>query len=532
MKLPKAIYADRITKKTQIKFGGLNMSRGAQDGELRDMQNLTADYAPLLASRRPRKRIAKLAAPGGIYSHDGLGWIDSNRFFYKGQVKGVVSAGLKQIVSMGENILIFPDKLFYNTYTDEFGPMERTWEGTELTFTNGLLYGEPAQANTLQVEGISWSDFFKAGDAVSISGCTAISGNNKTPIIREIDGDKLYFYEYVFSLSGENGDEPYTEQGALCISRTVPDLVYVFEHENRLWGCTQTTIYSSKWDDPFNWNVYDGISSDAWAVTPTSKGSFTGGVSYKGFPIFFKENRIYKIYGSTATDFQALDSASLGLAAGSGASLAIAGETLFYLNDKGVMAYGGGIPQFMGEAFGDHRFENAVAGSDGLKYYISMAEAENRTLYVFDTENGLWHKEDDTHVTHFAVVDGILHFLNDAGQIWAIGGEEGIQEETVEWFAEFADFTDEDPNKKGFSKAQIRIELEKNATAQAWVQFDSDGLWQKLGPQMNSDTKRSHYLPVIPRRCDHYRIKVTGTGEGYIHAISRETYSGSELRRH
>lgn len=532
MKLPGMKYADRITKKTQLKFGGLNMARGAADGELADMQNLTGDYAPLMASRKPRRLIMELDSPGGIYGHNGLGWIAGNQFFHNGRVKGEVSAGLKRIVSMGNYVLIFPDKLCYNTVDDSFRSMEATWEGDALTFTNGLYFEEAASANTLQAEGVNWADYFREGDAVTISGCTSIPGNNKTPIIRQIDGDKLYFYEYIFTLAGDNGDEPYTEYGNLKISRTMPDLTCVFEHENRLWGCTENTIYCSKWSDPFNWNVYDGLSSDSWAIAPTSKGAFIGGVSFKGFPIFFKESRIYKIYGSTALDFQALDSASLGLAAGSSDSLAIAGETLFYLNDKGVMAYGGGIPQFMGEAFGDHRLCNAVAGSDGLKYYISAEEEGKRFLFVFSTQTGLWHKEDNADVTHFVSIDGVLYLLNTAGQVWAINSEEGKPEQPVEWFAEFADFTEEDPNQKGFSKAQLRIELEEGAKAQTWIQFDSDGVWHRLGPEMGGDEKRSYYLPVIPRRCDHYRIKITGIGEGYIHSMTRETYSGSELRRH
>lgn len=536
MKLPSMKYADRISKKTQLKFGGLNQSRGAEDGELADMLNLTGDHFPLIAPRAKRKLVTRLISPGGIFSHQGLGWVDSNRFFYKGKQKGVVSPGWKQIVSMGANILIFPDKLYYNTNTDTFGSMESTWEGEALTFTNGLLYEEEAYANAVQAEGVNWADYFREGDAVTISGCTSIPANNKTPIIRHIDGDKLYFYDYAFTLAGEEGDEPYTEQGALKISRTVPDMLYLFEHENRMWGCDETTIYSSMWNDPFNWNVYDGIASSSWAITPTAKGSFTGCIGYKGFPICFKENRIYKIYGSTATDFQALDSASLGLADGSSGSLAIAGETLFYLNNRGVMAYGGGVPQFIGEAFGDRRFQNAVAGSDGLKYYISMQDkAGSWGLYVFDTQRAMWHKEDDTHVLGFAADNGSLYYLNEAGEIWCCsdaGDALGKPEEDISWFAEFTDFTEEDPNHKGFSKAQIRIELEENATAQVWVQFDSDGLWLKLGPQMGGSAKRSYYLPVVPRRCDHYRIKITGTGVGYIHSLTRETYSGSELRRH
>ncbi|CAN4034983.1 hypothetical protein PKCEKB_PKCEKB_19180, partial [Dysosmobacter welbionis] len=98
-------------------------------------------------------------------------------------------------------------------------------------------------------EGVDWADYFKAGDAVTIAGCTKHPENNKTPVIREIDGDKLYFYEYIFTLDGEDGVTPYTETGELSVSRTVPDLLFVCENENRLWGCDKTTIYASKLGD-------------------------------------------------------------------------------------------------------------------------------------------------------------------------------------------------------------------------------------------------------------------------------------------
>ena len=59
--------------------------------------------------------------------------------------------------------------------------------------------------------------------------------------------------------NGEDGVTPYTETGSLTVKRTVPDLLYVCENENRLWGCDKTTIYASKLGDIFNWNVYDGM---------------------------------------------------------------------------------------------------------------------------------------------------------------------------------------------------------------------------------------------------------------------------------
>lgn len=532
MRLPGLTYADGLRKSTQVQFGGLDHRRGAGDGAIWAMENMTGDHYPLLSSRAPRTRLETLETGGGLFAWEELCWVDGTSFFYGGEERGQVTQGEKSFAALGAYIIILPDKAYYNVETEEFGSLEAEWTGESLTFTDGLLFEEEAKANTIQVEGVDWSEYFKAGDAVTIQGCSTHPENNKTPVIRKIDGDKLYFYEYIFTLEGEEGDTPYTETGALSIKRRVPDLLYLCENENRLWGCDRTTIYASKPGDPFNWNVFEGLSSDSYAVDTGSAGAFTGCVSYLGYPVFFKEDHIYKVYGSVPSNFQVMGSASLGVAEGSGRSLAVAGETLFYLSRAGVVAYSGGIPQSVGAVFGTQRYKNAVAGSDGLKYFVSMEDQEGTwTLYVYDTRLGLWHTEDHTRVTHFAYQGGALYFLNQAGEIWCAGGlpqgsGEG-QEEAVDWWAEFADFTEGDPNKKGVERVQVRLELEEGAWAQVLVRFDSEEEWSQVGKVMDEGIKRSYILPIVPRRGDHYRLKIQGSGPCMIHSLTREYYAGS-----
>lgn len=532
MELPDMKYADRLTKGKQVRFRGLNHTIGARDGEIWDMQNMTGDHSPVLATRAKRMLYKKLEKPGGLYAWEGLAWVDGTGFYYKGELKGQVSEGQKKFGSLGSKIVILPDKCYYDVATDTFGQMEARWEGGSLTFTNGKLYGVDADANTIQSEGASWKDYFREGDAVTIAGCTIHSENNQTAIIREIDGDKLYFYENVFTI-GESG---YTEEGSMSIARTVPDLISVCENENRLWGRTKDTVYSSALGDIFNWNLYDGIDSDAYAVTPGSAGNLTGCISFRGYPIFLKAENIYKVYGSVPSDFQLMGSASLGLAEGSGDSLAVAGETMYYLGRNGIMAYAGGIPQSIAYAFGMDRFCNAVGGSDGLKYYVSMEdEAGTPWFFVYDTQKRTWHKEDNTRVTHFASWEGNLYFLNDKGEIWITGNiqnppEGAVEEEDLPFMVEFADFTDDDPNKKGVGKVQLRVELEQGAELNVTVQFDSDGHWRPVKNIIGTDPKRSYTLPIVPRRCDHYRVKLEGRGGCRVYSMTREYYSGSELK--
>lgn len=533
MKLPAMKYADRIGKAKQLKFGGLNHTVSAGDGELWDMENLSSRAAPLLAVREPRYIYRRLKGGGGLFSWEKLCWVDGTDFVYDGIVRGQVTPGKKVFASIGRMIVIFPDKCCYDVDTEEFKGMEALVQAQDVTIGDGLRFGEPAEANALTCQGIDWGSQFNAGDAVTISGCKLHPENNLTVIIREIDGDKLYFEENTFTLPADA--DSYTEQGLLKVERSVPNMLYLCENENRLWGCSDTTIYCSKLGDIFNWNVYDGLEDGSWTLEPGSSGRFTGCVSYGGYPVFFKEDHIYKVYGSGPSSYQVLGSATLGLQDGCAGSLAVAGETLFFLGRNGIIAYTGGIPHPVGAPFGAERFTDAVAGSDGLRYFVSMqGEDGHHSLYVYDTQHGLWHKEDNTHATHFARYGGNLYMLTAGGEILMVGDihdppADAEEEAAVGWFAEFSDFTEQDPNHKGIGKLQIRLELEEGASMQALLQFDSDGCWHEVGGVIGEGPKRSYYLPIVPRRCDHYRLKLKGVGGCVIHSIVREIYSGSEF---
>lgn len=534
MRLPEMKYTDRIRKSKQIKFGGLNHTAGAKDGELFAMRNLTSDHAPVMATRARRLKYGKLQEPGGLFSWEKLCWVDGTAFYFGGAEKAQVTAGQKTFASIGSWIVILPDKCCYNVDTGELRSIESKWAGNKLEFSDGTLNGIETKANTIvNADGGDWAEWFNAGDTVSISGCTGNPANNKHITIREVDGDQLRFYENSFTL-GDTDD--YTEEGALRIERCMPDIKHICENENRLWGCSDNRIFACKLGDPFNWETRDGLDTDGWDVDTGSAGVFTGCISYGGYPIFFKEDHIYKVYGSIPSNFEMMGAATLGLAKGCSRSLAVAGETLFYMSVNGVMAYTGGVPQPMGEAFGLQRFKNAAAGSDGLKYYISMENAEGGwELYVYDTQRGLWHREDELQVSHFVRHDGNLYMLDAPGNIWIGGNPQGQPEgtepeEILEWMAEFSDFTEEDPNKKGITKLQLRLELEAGASVQVWMQFDGDGQWQKVGSALSENVKRSYYLPIIPRRADHYRLKLTGSGGCRLYSLVREYYIGSENR--
>ncbi|MBR5089700.1 MAG: hypothetical protein IK093_09735 [Ruminiclostridium sp.] len=542
--LPNLPRADGIQKMSTIKFGGYNHTLGAGDGEIWDEQNMTSDYYPVMSPRRPRYTVkSSISSPNGLFCKDGIYYVSGTKLYKNGTVTGLTSLTntRKKITALGAYIVIFPDKAYYNVLDDSYGSLESSVANQSVTIKDGTYAGETAEANTIYASGVTWGNYFKVGDAVTISGCTTHTENNTTIVIREIDGADLRFYENSFVI-GTGGDSE-----TITISRTVPDMDFICENENRLWGCKDDTIYASKLGDPFNFNVFDGISTDSYAANVGSAGEFTACCSYLGYPVFFKEENIYKVYGNKPSNYQIMGSASLGVEKGSDRSLAIAGEILFYLSRAGIVAYSGGIPQSVAAPFGTDRYKNAIGGSDGVKYYVSMQGTSGYTLFVFDTRTNLWHKEDGTEAVGFGW-DGELYmlttettlFLGAIGDLLLIGNPRTIptgatREGSVSSIVEFADFVEHSKystrhgaNKKGTGKIQLRGELDAGASLNIKMKFDSGGDWIDVAT-LTTTVKRSFYLPIIPRRSDHFKIKLIGTGNWKLWSLSRESYFGSEL---
>ena len=128
--LPPMANQDGIQKYKQTKFGGYNHTLGADNGDIWDMKNMTSDFYPLLAPRRPRWKVRTLTKPNGFYAHDGLYWVDGTGFYAGGTLKGTVTNGRKKFASLGAYIIILPDKKYYNRLTDEFGAMEASFTGS------------------------------------------------------------------------------------------------------------------------------------------------------------------------------------------------------------------------------------------------------------------------------------------------------------------------------------------------------------------------------------------------------------------
>lgn len=385
-------------------------------------------------------------------------------------------------------------------------------------------------------------DAFEVGDGVAIAGFQSeyLKDFNNTMVIQAKGTDYIVVTGIL-----ERGKEEIAvadnidENGRLVditISRKMPIMDFIIESNNRLWGChygkadnkeVVNEIYASKLGDFKNWHCYAGISTDSYAATVGTDGEFTGAVAHLGYPIFFKENCMHKVYGNFPANYQIQTTTCNGVQKGSGKSLATVDGVLYYKSRTGICAYDGSLPQEISYCLGNVAYSNAVAGSHGNKYYISMQDNESEWhLFVYDASKGMWHKEDNTKVDAFCSCRGEFYFIS-GGEIKTMFGSGNPDESKVEWMAETGIIGLNSPDNKYISKLNVRMSLGEGANAKFYIEYNSSDEWEYLF-EMNGRSLRSFTVPIRPKRCDHLRIRIEGEGECKIFSIAKTIEDGSD----
>lgn len=561
-------------------FRGLNLSQGIGDGEWAWMQNMDTREYPAVARRQKRVHVATLNKPNGLCATDRLCFVDGVKFYYNGFYYGDVEDSEKTLVPMGAKIAIFPDKKLFDTTTLSFTDMEQknVSSGTvrvTLAKGDGTPYGEYTEGDTapenpengqlwLDTSGDApvmkaWSEAqglwvaeattyvlvsatglgqgLKALDGVTVSGLEE-AGLNGDWILTDAGPDYILFTGIL--------QKALTQAGEVRVERTCPEMDFVVEKDNRLWGCSSADheIYCCKLGDPTNWRAYQGVATDSYAVTVGTPGPFTGAAVSGSAVIFFKENCLHRVYGTQPSNFTVYVDNLRGVQQGCHKSAVRVNEYLYYKSVFDVCVYADSEVAGISAALGTESYKNAVAGVCGSRLYLSMEDQEGAwQLLVYDTAAGVWTREDGTHALGFASCLTETFMLRADGELYAllpgeynkdffmVGSDYTVyaQEETdeeVSWELRTGEILRELPDHKYIGKIQLYLELDPGARAEAALRRDG-GAWEKVQELSGGDQRRCT-LPIYPRRCDRMEIRLTGVGHARLVNWSKYVGYGSE----
>ena len=439
----------------------------------------------------------------------------------------------KVIEKQGTKINLYELRVYRNEYWE--------WYDSEYTSVLVNLDGNHEVGESIQIYGLNFNGIQSQAGKQELS-----TINNKPFVIAKRSPFYMTQYNIVIPRKAHYGclNQEAMGNGRYC--SYAPEVDYLTAYANRIWGCKYGWVESSglvneirctELGEPLSWNKFEGTNNDSWVASIGSEGPFTGCCLYDSGIIFFKEGCLHKVSGSMPNQFAITEQKCRGVEAGSGRSVKVVNEKVYYKGLNEVMCYDGTLPYSISDALGDKTYHNGIGGMFRDDYYLSMTdENNNRNLFIYNTKRGLWHKQDDIDVAAFTDTQETI-YASCGNNITDMLGKSGVSLGAFDWSATFGQSGYEFfggmgsvynlPNQAYLSRFNIRMRMEPGSTMRMWLEYDSDGEWHDEG-EITGRSLTTFMIPVVPRRCDHCRLKLTGHGRVEIYSIARIYEAGGD----
>jgi len=529
---------------------------------------------------------------GLLLSDNKIAYLDGNVLYY-GSESFDFSQWMKtddeqQLVRFGAYILIFPEGLYANVESGtDYGALYAKYDaptGVKITYEQSTATGTELQnaaasekapespaagdywlctaagsegLNQYNANQKSWSpvtatyikvtipganlkSLFSEGDAVYLN--TKYPDINSGSLIVALGTD--YFVVSGLMVGAVTAQETTDASWTLTINRKIPDLDYVCISGNRVWGCCRkyehgnqmlNEIYACKLGDPKNWYVYQGLSTDSWAVSVGVEGDWTGAIEYMGYPYFFKENNIIKVYGSMPSQYQLSILTCRGVQKGSAKSLAVVNEYLVYKSPSDICVFDGSTPVSISKKLGNQMYYDAVGSGCISKYRVVMEKADGtKVFFVYDFKAGLWEKESGLDILFFSGAETGQTYGATKTDIYGFGANDNALflqklpgEEKVAWYAQTGDIGLDSMGYKNLSRITLRAYIEAESEVQLWISYNH-GPFEELTTMRGNGTLVTYSTPIRTFRCDNYRLKLMGHGPCRIYDMTTRFEEGSD----
>ena len=500
--LPKLPYKETKKVRQTAYFGGLNRTDLAKEGELTDCAGLTGERAPYLSPRYSDRLAHTFGVPRGMTAADGKLFVasDTDLWSFEGTTATRVMTGLsetkKSFASIAGVLCVFPDKKYYRFADGVTGSLEHVESFTGFTLTEDSL---------TRADGESFG--FRVNDGVVLSGAGLSEGNRVSAVVSGVSGATLTFAGTAFTAES-------SVSGAVTVSRLLPDLDFVCEHDNRLWGASGSRVYASWLGDPTNFTAYDTSHAQAsYFADVGTDGAFTGIASCPSYVAFLKERCIHKLYGAKPSNFRLTVSRVSGCEAGSGGSALVVNDNVVYNGSDGVYAYNGGEPEYLSAKTGRLGSDAVAACLDGV-CYVAATEGGKRRLFSYDLRRGLWLCDGEKDVYALAAHAGSVWYLTAEGKLYELGEGDSVGE----WSAELAPFT-EDAATRRYLRVLLKIWLAEGACVKVTA---DNGAGRQSVYLRRADEDRRYELPLPFFTGGSLRVSLSGSGKCLLKGVIRE----------
>ncbi len=298
--------------------------------------------------------------------------------------------------------------------------------------------------------------------------------------------------------------------------------------ENEIHISFDNDISADKWQE-YQINGV-GTAECAQEIQITDDGYFTGCINYRDYPVFFKENSMYILYGEY-NPFSLSRIDTVGCICPK--TIAICNGSLYFLSKLGVMEYNGGTPKLISQ--------NINLDTSAAAYGIyDSACADNRYYYIgdyiFDTYSRTWGKQmipnpdtasgESVRIRPQCYFDSKVYVTGNL--LVDVGGQSPYdmptlyrsdQDALTEWTFTTKLFHEYLAGKKLLSK--IIIGFEKAGTQSLKIEVSLDKKEFSAVYEWDGTTDFVKEVPVIFPPSDTFQIRVSGKGQTLIHYLKR-----------
>ena len=177
MKLPRISVKNKYTRRI-LGFGGLNTTENYSEGEFRECFGISHLKFPMITQRQCMVKTGDFLSPEAAAFENKECVVDSGKLYYDGKEICETSAGEKQIALMNGYIMVFPDKIYYNTKTGETGKLYYEFDFSDITVTFTESSISVPDSNYIQRQE-EITDVFDGDDTVlTYTSVTTESGKN------------------------------------------------------------------------------------------------------------------------------------------------------------------------------------------------------------------------------------------------------------------------------------------------------------------------------------------------------------------
>lgn len=316
-----------------------------------------------------------------------------------------------------------------------------------------------------------------------------------------------------------------------------PDIDYATVYGNRVFGVKGNEIYGTCLGDYNDWDTLSTplVETDSWATEVASEGEFTGIAAFDNHVVYFKPKYMHEQFG-VKPPFRLQDLYKVGTV--DHRTIREINNKLYFADDKYVYEYAGGLPRPISLNVITQKMTDAVAGSDGRKYYISYKTGVGFSYYdllVYDTFTGLWMREDDLRVFDFTYYKGKLYAIADnrgSGTKYNMIAFDKVSEagESIDWLVETDYITLKSLGAKYVNGIRLRLDhpYAYDFEMKISIAYDRDLTYKSIYDSNYNTFPQAGRIncPVVPRHADGFVIQISGTGHVVLHQMEILTVIG------